>query len=95
MASLQNAGVPVHQVQNSPEIASDDQLIHRDHFVEVPHAVYESTWVEQYGFRFSRSDGTPNRSGPLWGEHTFEILNDFLGYDGDEIADLVIAGVLE
>ena len=95
MTSLQNAGVPVHQVQNSPEIASDDQLIHRDHFVEVPHAVYESTWVEQYGFRFSRSDGTPNRSGPLWGEHTFEILNDLLGYDGDEIADLVIAGVLE
>ena len=95
VTSLQKAGVPAHQVQNSPEIASDEQLLHRAHFVEVPHDVYESTWVEQYGFRLSRSDGTPNRSGPLWGEHNFEILNDLLGYDGDAIADLVIAGVLE
>ena len=92
---LQSVGVPVHQVQNSPEIVSDGQLIHRSHFVEVPHDVYGSTWVEQYGFRLSRSDGTPNRSGPLWGEHNFQILNDLLGYDGDAIADLVIAGVLE
>jgi crotonobetainyl-CoA:carnitine CoA-transferase CaiB-like acyl-CoA transferase len=92
---LQSVGVPVHQVQNSPEIVSDGQLIHRSHFVEVPHDVYESTWVEQYGFRLSRSDGTPNRSGPLWGEHNFQILSDLLGYDGDAIADLVIAGVLE
>ena len=92
---LQSVGVPVHQVQNSPEIVSDGQLLHRSHFVEVPHYVYESTWVEQYGFRLSRSDGTPNRSGPLWGEHNFQILNDLLGYDGDAIADLVIAGVLE
>jgi len=92
---LQKAGVPAHQVQNSPEITSDEQLIHRSHFVEVPHEVYQSTWVEQYGFRLSRSDGTPNRSGPLWGEHNFEILSDLLGYDGDEIADLVVAGVLE
>jgi len=92
---LQSVGVPVHQVQNSPEIVSDGQLIHRSHFVEVPHDVYESTWVEQYGFRLSRSDGTPNRSGPLWGEHNFQILSDLLGYDGDAIAELVIAGVLE
>lgn len=95
MQSLQAVGVPVHQVQNSPEIASDAQLLHREHFVEVPHDVYESTWVEQYGFRLSRSDGKPNRSGPLWGEHNFEILSELLGYDSDAIADLVIAGVLE
>jgi benzylsuccinate CoA-transferase BbsF subunit len=61
----------------------------------VPHEVYGSSWVEQYGFRLSRSDGTPERAGPLWGEHNFEILSDMLGYDADQIADLVIAGVLE
>ena len=92
---LQAAGVPAHQVQNSPEVTSDEQLIHRNHFVEVPHEIYDTTWAEQYGFRLSRSDGTPTRSGPLWGEHNFEILSDLLGYDGDQIADLVIAGVLE
>jgi len=92
---LQGAGVPAHQVQNSPEVTSDPQLIHRNHFVEVPHEIYDTTWAEQYGFRLSKSDGTPTKSGPLWGEHNFEILSDLLGYEGDQIADLVIAGVLE
>ena len=92
---LQREAVPAHQVQNSPEVISDKQLLYRNHFVEVPHEIYETTWAEQYGFRLSKSDGTPTRSGPLWGEHNFEILADLLGYDGDQIADLVIAGVLE
>jgi crotonobetainyl-CoA:carnitine CoA-transferase CaiB-like acyl-CoA transferase len=92
---LQTIGVPAHAVQNSPEVVVDPQLVHRDHFHQVPHEVYGHTWVEQYGFRLSQADGTPRRAGPLWGEHNFEILSDLLGYDGDHIAELVIAGVLE
>lgn len=92
---LQDIGVPAHHVQNSPEVVSDPQLVHRDHFHEVPHDVYGHSWAEQYGFRLSRADGTPRRSGPTWGEHNFEVLSDLLGYDGDQIAELVIAGALE
>jgi crotonobetainyl-CoA:carnitine CoA-transferase CaiB-like acyl-CoA transferase len=92
---LQGIGVPAHLVQNSPEVVADPQLAHRDHFHEVPHEIYGTTWAEQYGFRMSRSDGTPRRSGPMWGEHNFEVLSELLGYDGDRIAELVIAGVLE
>ncbi len=92
---LQRAGVPAHQVQNSPEVVTDPQLLYRDHFHEVPHEIYGHTWAEQYGFRLSRSDGTPRKAGPLWGEHNFDVLSDMLGYDGDKIAEMVIAGVLE
>ena len=92
---LQGRGVPAHQVQNSPEMIADPQLLHRDHFRRVDHDVYGHSWAEQYGFRLSRADGTPRRAGPTWGEHNFEILSDLLGYDGDRIAELVIAGVLE
>ena len=46
-------------------------------------------------FGSARSDGLPRRAGPTWGEHNFEILSELLGYDGDRIAELVIAGVLE
>ncbi len=92
---LQAAGVPAHHVQNSPEVTTDPQLLHRDHFHEVPHEIYGHSWAEQYGFRLSRSDGTPERAGPLWGEHNFEILTEILGYDGDQVAELVIAEVLE
>ncbi len=92
---LQAAGVPAHQVQNSPEVIVDPQLVHRDHFHEVPHDIYGHTWAEQYGFRLSRADGTPRRPGPMWGEHNYEILSELLGYDGDRIAELAIAEVLE
>jgi crotonobetainyl-CoA:carnitine CoA-transferase CaiB-like acyl-CoA transferase len=92
---LQDRGVPAHHVQNSPEVVADPQLAHRDHFHQVPHDVYGHTWAEQYGIRLSRSDGTPRRSGPLWGEHNHQVLSEVLGYDDDRIAELVIAGVLE
>ena len=92
---LQAAGVPAHQVQNSPEMIADPQLLFRDHFHQVPHEMYGHTWAEQFGFRLSRSDGTPSRPGPMWGEHNYQILSEVLGYDSDKIAELVIAGVLE
>jgi benzylsuccinate CoA-transferase BbsF subunit len=92
---LQAAGIPAHQVQNSPEMITDPQLVHRDHFHQVPHDVYGHSWAEQYGFRLSRADGTPRRAGPQWGEHNYEILSELLGYDGDRIAELAIAEALE
>jgi crotonobetainyl-CoA:carnitine CoA-transferase CaiB-like acyl-CoA transferase len=92
---LQSHGVPAHQVQNSPEVVADPQLLHRDPFPQVPHDIYGHTWAEQYGIRLSRSEGTPRRAGPTWGEHSYEVLSEILGYDGDRIAELVIAGLLE
>jgi formyl-CoA transferase len=32
---------------------------------------------------------------PSLGQHTFEVLTDILGYDGDRIAELAAAEVLE
>jgi crotonobetainyl-CoA:carnitine CoA-transferase CaiB-like acyl-CoA transferase len=93
--ALQALRIPAHHVQNSPEVVADPQLVHRDHFHEVPHATYGHTWAEQYGFRLSRSEGTPRQAGPPWGEHNFEILMELLGYDVEKIAELAIAQVLE
>jgi crotonobetainyl-CoA:carnitine CoA-transferase CaiB-like acyl-CoA transferase len=76
-------------------VVADPQLLHRDHFHQVPHDIYGHTWAEQYGIRLSRSEGTPRRAGPTWGEHSYEVLSEILGYDGDRIAELVIAGLLE
>ena len=92
---LQRNQIPAHQVQNSPEVIRDPQLVHRDHFHQVPHQIYGHTWAEQYGFRLSKNDGTPRMAGPIWGEHNFEILSELLRYSSDQIAELAIAGVLE
>jgi hypothetical protein len=37
----------------------------------------------------------PSGPVPTMGEHVWEVLNGLLGYDGDRIADLAAAEVLE
>lgn len=35
------------------------------------------------------------RAGPTYGEDTFEILSETLGYDTEYIAELAVGGILE
>ena len=43
----------------------------------------------------SRSTDEITDSGPTYGQHTFQVLEEILGYDADRIAELAVAGVLE
>lgn len=94
MNALQAAGVPAHRMQNSPECADDPQLRHRGHFVDVPHSGRTAV-VEDTRFRLTRTPGAPRGVPPMLGEHTFEVLTELLGYDGDRVAELAAAEVLE
>lgn len=91
---LQRAGVSAHQVQGSAECVADPQLLHRDHFVEVDHSIYGTTFVEASGFRLSRTPGQIRSSGPTFGQHNLTVLHELLGYDLDRIADLAALGAL-
>ncbi len=93
-ALLQSRGVPAHQVQNSPELFADQQLHHRGHFREVPHAELGSMTVEGPRFRLSRTPGRVERAGPMFGEHNDFVLREILGYSDDRIAALVLEDVL-
>ncbi|MGD9751073.1 MAG: CoA transferase [Acidimicrobiia bacterium] len=90
----QAAGVAAYTVQNSAECLADPQLAHRGHIVELDRPD-RRCFVEATRFRLSRTPGRPRRSAPLLGEHTFEVLHELLGYDGDRIAELAAAEVLE
>lgn len=81
MAQLIEGGVAAHVIQNSPEAAGDPQLIHRCHFVEVPHSTQPNgrTVVEGTRFILSRTPAVFTRGGPTFGEDTYEVLNDVLG----------------
>ena len=92
---LQAAGVPAHQLQNSEDLASDSQLQHRRHFREVASATNGTMFVEGTRFQMSRSTDEITDSGPTYGQHTFQVLEEILGYDADRIAELAVAGVLE
>ncbi len=95
MHRLQEAGVPAHAVHNSAQIEADPQMVHRGHFVEVAHAKQGTTVIEASRFTLSRTPGVATYGGPTFGEHTFEVLSEVLGYDVDHIADLAAAELLE
>jgi crotonobetainyl-CoA:carnitine CoA-transferase CaiB-like acyl-CoA transferase len=88
------AGVASHRLVTGPECITHPQLVHRGHFAEFDHPLGRRL-AERARVRFSRTPGVVDRSSPLLGEHTFDILTDVLGYDGDRIADLAAAEVLE
>lgn len=94
-ASLQAHGVPASAVQNSSQLAADAQLRHREHFLQVPHALHGTTTVEASRFHLSRTPATVTGPAPTYGEDTQAILSDVLGYDDDRITALVAAGALE
>jgi benzylsuccinate CoA-transferase BbsF subunit len=94
MEHLQEAGVPAGVVQTAPDLFRDPQLQSRGHFVEHEHPEIGRHWYERFAFRLSRSPGGPGSPGPLLGEHNESFYRDELGYDPDEIADMVAEGVI-
>ncbi len=94
-AALQAQGVPAHAVQNSTQAVRDPQLVHRGHFVKLPHEVHGTTTVEGSRFKLSRTPAKIERAGPTFGRDNFYILETILGYSPERIAELAAGGVLE
>jgi crotonobetainyl-CoA:carnitine CoA-transferase CaiB-like acyl-CoA transferase len=62
--------------------------------VTVQHQFVGPVPVEGPRMRLSRTPGRVGNAGPAYGEHTFDILSELLGYDSDRIADVAAAGAL-
>ena len=93
---LQELGIAAHQVQNSPECMADPQLDARGGWtVDAFHPTMGRIPVGVPPIRMSRTPGVVTAAGPTLGQHTFEVLQDLLGYDTDRIADLAAAEILE
>ena len=91
---LSRAGVAAHLVADAADTVADPQLQHRNHYLQVPHPNHGFTWVENSNYTLSRTPSRVAWGGPTFGQHTMEVLEGLLGYDGDRIADLVIAGAI-
>ncbi|MFN0089346.1 MAG: CaiB/BaiF CoA transferase family protein, partial [Acidimicrobiales bacterium] len=94
-AALVAAGVPAHRVQDSALCVEDPQLVHRGHFVRVPHPLHGETWVENSRLHLHRTPARVERPGPTFGQDAWEILSELLGYDDERIAELAAAEALE
>lgn len=91
---LQAVGVPAHMVSNAADLVTDPQILARGHFVKTTHPLHDHTFVEAANFVMSRTPGRVDWGGPMFGQHNMEVLEGILGYDGERIAELVIAGAI-
>ena len=92
---LQDAGVAASVVKSSREIIVDPQLLHRNHFVEIPNSAGKPTTVEGSRSRLSRTPAQVGGLAPTLGRDNEYVLKEILGYSDERVSELVIAGALE
>jgi crotonobetainyl-CoA:carnitine CoA-transferase CaiB-like acyl-CoA transferase len=93
-AKLIARGVAAHRVLNSADLATDVQLLHRRHFVEVAHPTAERSVVEASRFALSRTPARRPEVAPTLGADNQRVLAEILGYDEERISEVVISGAL-
>ena len=95
MSRMQTYGVPAGVLETDHELLEQDpQLKHRQYFRQLDHPEVGRHFVHREAFTLSRSESEMRRA-PLLGEHNEYTLKNILGMTDDEIAELVVAGVLE
>lgn len=87
------AGVTCGSIQDFPEVFADPHLNARGFFSEAPHPKLGSTRQTISPMHFSDSAPRLDRSGPMLGEHSIEILTE-LGIEADEVERLLKIGVV-
>jgi crotonobetainyl-CoA:carnitine CoA-transferase CaiB-like acyl-CoA transferase len=92
--SLQSASIPAHRVHDTHDAFADPQLIAREHFVPIDYAQLGPLPYEKTRAILSATPAVL-RPCPTLGQHNQEILSETLGFNEDEITDLVIAGAIE
>jgi benzylsuccinate CoA-transferase BbsF subunit len=95
MDALQAAGVPAGAVQTCEELFADPQLLHRDHWWHLEHAVIGRHAYDAPAWKLSRTPAQGRRAGPTLGQHTYEICRELLGLNDAAISALCTEGVLE
>ncbi len=88
MEKMQNAGVPAGAVLDTGELIRDPHLRKRGMFVPVQHPKRGEVVVPGWPVHMSGSN-VPVTCGPLLGEHTEQVLADWVSMNKDEIAEYV------
>lgn len=85
--------IPVGPILSMKEISEDEGLFATGTMVKVDHPERGEYLSVGCPIKLSDSDVTVERS-PLLGEHTAEILEQVLGYSGDELASIISSGAV-
>jgi crotonobetainyl-CoA:carnitine CoA-transferase CaiB-like acyl-CoA transferase len=88
------AGVAAGPINDYAQAMAHPQVLHLKTRIELPHGLGKAVPLIANPIRFSQSQLNYRYAPPLLGEHTEEILRDWLGLDTQAIADLKAAQVI-
>ena len=78
-------GVPVNHFQ---DLFADPQVAANQLIAELQHSQWGKVWQTGALMKFAPRQAAIDRAAPLLGEHTDQVLREFLGYDAAKIAAL-------
>ncbi|MFL6696053.1 MAG: CaiB/BaiF CoA transferase family protein [Vitreoscilla sp.] len=81
IAALESAGVPCGPINRLDQVFADPQVIARGLRIELPHAVAGTVPGVANPIRLSASPVAYDRGPPVLGEHTTQVLKQWLGVD--------------
>jgi crotonobetainyl-CoA:carnitine CoA-transferase CaiB-like acyl-CoA transferase len=91
---LQEAAVPCAPVQTVDQVFNDPQVSHRDMLAEMEHPSAGKIKMAGIPVKFSATPATLRLPPPRLGEHTQNVLEDWLGMNEQEIAVLGEKGIV-
>jgi crotonobetainyl-CoA:carnitine CoA-transferase CaiB-like acyl-CoA transferase len=96
MEILQGVGVPAARMLRVSDLPDFGFYKARGFFVTGRHPkISHDLITERAAFRGERLGETPQRPAPTMGEHTVEVMRDWLGADEAQIIEWVDSGALE
>jgi len=94
MTMMQDAGVPAGMVEAAEDLFNDPQLKHREHFRFLEHKVIGRHAYNAPAYQLSKTPNHIWKSGPCLSEDNEYVYKEILGYTDDDIADMLIEGVI-
>ena len=94
LAALEPVGVPSGPINTLDRVFADPQINARGMRVKIPHALGVDVEYAGNPIKFSESPVDYPRAAPLLGEHTDEVLGEWLDLDADAIAALRQSGTV-
>jgi crotonobetainyl-CoA:carnitine CoA-transferase CaiB-like acyl-CoA transferase len=94
IARLNKAGIPNAKIATLDEVVENPQLRHRGQIIEMEHPIAGK--IPMQGFTVGLS-GTPmslTRASPNLGQHTSEVLSEWVGLDEKRLSDLRARNVI-
>ncbi len=94
MGVLQAAGVSAGVVQRSSELLADQQYAHRRFYRWFDHPEMGHIPYAGHQYLISGYDNGPRGPAPCLGEHSYEVLTEIIGLDGDAVAAAYEEGLI-